>query len=152
MTRLESLCACAVVAALSLGCSDDSGDPAEGGGAGGSGGADGPVSFAADIHPILVMKCSDQASQCHSSPNNGPFQPGHANVSATVAYAQTQMPSGGGEAIYERMLERVSAEGPLSMPPPYANPPCEGEIGTPGCLSEAELALLRAWVDQGAPP
>ena len=148
--------------ALVVGCSDDgsndgggaagtsAGAAGTGGGAAGAGG--GPVSFAADIHPILVLKCSDQASQCHSSPNNGPFQPGHGATSADVAYAETQELSGAGEPIYERILERVTTEGPMSMPPPYANPPCEGEVGAPGCLSEAEVALLRAWVEQGTPP
>jgi hypothetical protein len=139
-----------VAGALAFGCSDDASDDGAGGGAGGS--ADGAVSFAADIHPILVLKCSDQSSQCHSSPNNGPFQPGHAATAAAVAYAEAQELSSSGEPIFERMLERVTTEGPSSMPPPYANPPCDGEVGTPGCLSEAEVALLRAWIEQGTPP
>jgi hypothetical protein len=143
-----------VVAALALGCSDDStNEGPNGGGAGaGGGGPAGAVSFATDIHPFLLVKCSDQASQCHSSPNNGPFQPGHAATSASVAYAETQELSSAGEPIYERMLARVTADGPMSMPPPYANPPCEGEVGAPGCISEAELALLQAWIDQGTLP
>jgi len=149
-----------VAGALAVGCSDDGSNAGDGGGTGGMGGSagtggsagDGAVSFAADIHPILVLKCSDQASQCHSSPNNGPFQPGHGATSADVAYDETQELSSAGEPIYERMLERVTTEGPMSMPPPYANPPCEGEVGAPGCLSEAEVELLRTWIEQGTPP
>jgi hypothetical protein len=140
-----------VAAALVFSCSDDA--PGDGaGGTGGSGGPDGAVGFAADIHPILVLKCSDQASQCHSSPDNGPYQPGHGATSVAVAYAETQELSASGEPIYERMLARVTTEGPMSMPPPYASPPCDGEVGTPGCLSEAEVELLRAWIEQGTPP
>jgi hypothetical protein len=159
MKNLRSPSAIVVAAALLFGCSDDSSnDAASGAGGGGTGGGAGAgggvgtVSFAADIHPILVLKCSDQASQCHTSINNGPFQPGHAAPDVDDAYEETQEPSSGGEPIFERMLARVTTDGPMSMPPPYANPPCEGEIGSPGCISEAELALLQAWIDQGTPP
>jgi hypothetical protein len=159
MKNLVSPWAIVVAAALSFGCSDDASNDAVGGagtggggGAAGAGGGIGAVSFAADIHPILVMRCSDQASQCHTSINNGPFQPGHAATNVEDAYEETQEQSGSDELIYERMLERVTTDGPMSMPPPYANPPCEGRVGAPGCISEAELALLQAWIEQGTPP
>ncbi len=156
MKSLGRAFALLAVAGILSGCSDDdssSEGPSTAGTAGSGGGGSGAdaVSFAADIHPILTLRCSDQASQCHSA-DRGPYQPGHAAPDVDAAYAATQGQGSTGEPVYERMLARVTADGPTSMPPPYANPPCEGAIGTPGCLSEAELALLEAWIEQGAPP
>jgi hypothetical protein len=131
-----------------LACSDDSGSDA-GGGAGGTGSPE-PISFAADIHPILLAKCS--GTRCHGMPM-GLFLPGHAAVDGDAAYAATQQEGLNGQAVYERILARVSSVDPAQMmPPPFAMPPCEGAIGAPGCVTEGELELLEAWVDQGAPP
>lgn len=134
-----------LAASLVSGCSDDGSDGADTP-------TDVPLSFAADIHPILVMKCSDSSSQCHSATTRGPFQPGHAAPDTDDAYAQVTSTGVSGQLIYERILARVTTTGATSMPPPYANPPCEGAVGAPGCITEAELAKIQAWVDQGAPP
>jgi len=138
---------CWLLAAL-VACSDDSGG--DGGGAAGGGGPVEPVSFATDIHPLLLAKCA--GSSCHSVPM-GPFRPGHAAAALDAAYAATQETGLNGQPVYERILVRTSSADPAQiMPPPYANPPCEGAIGAPGCLTRDELELLEAWVAQGAPP
>ncbi|HWO12931.1 MAG TPA: hypothetical protein VNN80_25705 [Polyangiaceae bacterium] len=109
-----------------------------------------PVSFAADVHPILLQKCA--GSSCHSV-SMGPFRPGHAAADVNEAYAATQQTGLMQQPVYRRMLARASSADPtLVMPPSWATPPCDGAVGTPGCLSEDELALIDAWVAQGAPP
>lgn len=126
-------------------CSDDT----EGDGAGGTS-VDRPLSFAADIHPILLAKCS--GSSCHGV-SMGPFRPGHANADVNEAYAQTQQIGLMQQPVYERILARTSSADPAQiMPPPYATPPCGGALGAAGCLGEDEFALIAAWVEQGAPP
>lgn len=140
--------ACWLLAALAA-CSDDSGGNGGGAAAGGTGSTE-PVSFATNIHPILLARCS--GSSCHDAPM-GPFRPGHAAAEADAAYATTQEEGLSDQAVYERILARASSNDPARiMPPPYAMPPCEGLIGAPGCLTADELALIQAWVAQGAPP
>ena len=56
-----------------------------------------------------------------------------------------------GGPVYERILTRITDESTM-MPPSFANPPCEGEIGAPGCITQAELDLIEAWIDAGTPP
>lgn len=139
---------CWLVAAL-VACSDDSGSDGGGAAAGGTRSTE-PVSFATDIHPILLARCS--GSTCHSSPM-GPFRPGHAASDIDAAYAATQQAGLNGQAVYERIIARASSADPAQlMPPSYAMPPCGGAIGAPGCLTEDELGLLEAWAAQGAPP
>lgn len=154
--------AMALVALVGVfGCSDDAGDGTASAGAGGSAGAAGgggaagsgaeAVSFAADIHPILSMKCS--GSDCHGRDQGSTLQPGHGAADVDDAYDATQDVNLMGQPIYQRILARVTSADPRTMMPPnYANPPCSGVIGAPGCISEAELALLQAWVAQGALP
>ena len=118
-------------------------------GDGGSGSAE-PVSFALDVHPILLAKCS--GSSCHGVPM-GPFRPGHAVADAAAAYEATQLQGLNGQPVYERILARTSSSEPNQiMPPPFASPPCNGVIGSPGCLTRDELRLIEDWVAQGAPP
>lgn len=142
--RLTSI-ALFAIAGLAIGCSDD--DAPGRGGAAGTGGAD-PVSFAVDVHPLLLRKCA--GGDCHSVdvPN---FLPGHAAEDVDEAYLATQASGLGGEPVYERMLARVTAP-EMMMPPDFANPPCEGVLGEGGCLTEQEVALIEAWVAAGAPP
>jgi hypothetical protein len=158
-----------MVAALIFGCSDDSGDgdvPAAGtggsptgmagsagssgmGGSGGSGGAP-AVTFAADIHPILQAKCG--TAGCHDRAQE-PFQPGHGAADVQDAYDSTQATGVEGEPVYERILFRTTTTTPgFMMPPSYATPPCDGIVGSPGCISEEELALIEAWIEAGTPP
>jgi len=135
---------CGLMAALGA-CSDDAG----GSGAGGTSASE-PLGFAADIHPILLAKCS--GSSCHGI-SMGPFRPGHAAPDVNEAYAETQRIGLMQQPVYERILARTSSEDPARvMPPPYAAPPCDGALGAPGCLTQGEFAQIQAWVDQGAPP
>jgi hypothetical protein len=142
-----------VLAALMFSCSDDSNDmDSSSAGTGGSTG--GPaaqeVTFTADVHPILLMKCG--SSECHDG-SRKPIQPGHAAADVQAAYAATQETGQMGQPVYERILARITSADPGSiMPPPYANPPCQGAIGAPGCITEDELAVIRAWIAAGTPP
>jgi hypothetical protein len=149
MSRIESRIATLnlVAASAVLGCSDDDPKPAVE-----------PVSFAIDIHPIFLAKCS--GGQCHSVDNG--FLPGHGSADADAAYQATQnMISSGGPMVpvYERILARTSGMDPLGygfMPPTMfaeaGRMPCQEALDAPGCLTTAEYELLLAWVEQGAPP
>lgn len=120
---------------LVFACSDDG---ADGDGGAGSMSTE-PVSFAADIHPILLVKCS--GSSCHGV-SMGPYRPGHAVADVDQAYMATQQLGLNDQPVYERMLARTtSTDSAQIMPPSYATP-----------LTSGELALIRAWVAQGAPP
>jgi len=144
--------ALALLLACALGCSD-SDDPAADEGQGGGGGGPPAVSFAEHIHPIFLAKCA--GSGCHSVAN--PVQPGHAAVDSAVAYAEATRLNLMGEPMYERILARTnSPEAATMMPPPYApstptKPACQGALGQPGCLTQAEFDLIQDWVDQGRP-
>jgi len=136
--------------ALGCGSDDGDGDPAgQGGGSGtGGGGAGDMVSFATDIHPIFLAKCA--GSGCHSVAN--PYQPGHAAEDVNAAYAAATGVTASGDPVYERILARTSGDDPRgSMPPPYALTPCQGALGAPGCVTQAEFDLIQDWVDQGRP-
>jgi hypothetical protein len=136
MSRFGFFFAGALALSLSVGCSDDS-EPGSG--------MDAAPSFAADIHPILLAKCS--GSGCHSNPNM--FQPGHAAADVNEAYAATQATSASyGGPVYERILLRGSGTAAQGFMPPS----CSGPVGAPGCLTVEEVALIRDWVEQGAPP
>jgi hypothetical protein len=117
---------------------------------GGSGGAPpSDVTFTEDIHPILLAKCG--ASGCHDGANE-PILPGHGAADVEEAYEATQSLYQGGQPVYERILARITSTEPgLMMPPDFANPPCRGTIGTPGCITQAELDLIEAWIDAGTP-
>ncbi|HKO90898.1 MAG TPA: hypothetical protein VJU61_07095 [Polyangiaceae bacterium] len=138
-----------------LGCSGgDDTTPEEGQGGGGGGGGQGAVSFAAQIHPIFLAKCA--GSGCHSEAN--PYQPGHAAEDVNEAYAAATGVTASGDLVYERILVRASGSDARGiMPPTYAPPtaaapvPCEGALGQPGCLTQAEFDLVQDWVDQGRP-
>jgi cytochrome c len=157
MSRFGTPLAALVAATFVLACSsDDSDDGGSGNGGGGSGGSGmqmpPAVSFAEDIHPILQMKCSGTGNSCHGV-DQAPYQPAHGSSDVDEAYEATQGDGVTGEPVYERILERITSEDPTSiMPPSYASPPCQGAIGAPGCVTAAELALIEAWIEQGAPP
>jgi hypothetical protein len=136
------------VAALLFGCSDDSADD---GASAGTGGAPtgAVVTFTDDIHPILQAKCGN--SMCHDG-SRAPVQPGHGAADVQVAYDATQAIGQMGQPVYERILLRITSDDPsFIMPPSYAVPPCEGAVGAAGCINEAELALIQAWIDAGTP-
>jgi hypothetical protein len=170
MSKFGTSVAALVAATFMLACSSDDSDDGGGGASGGSGGSSGgtsgsgggtsgsggggqmppAVSFAADIHPILLAKCG--ASGCHDG-SQTPILPGHGAADVMEAYEATQEESiapGFDGFVYERILIRITDEESM-MPPDFANPPCEGEIGTPGCLTQAEVDLIEAWIEAGTP-
>jgi hypothetical protein len=137
MMRSErGVLSCLVVVAA-LGCSGDDSD---------MGGAAPKVTFTKDIHPIFQMKCG--TSGCHDMPNM--FMPGHGAADVNVAYMEATGTGSLGIPIYTRILSRISSDTPGNiMPPTYANPPCEGALGKPGCVTQEEFDLIQEWVDQG---
>jgi hypothetical protein len=144
MSRFGTSVAALVAATFMLACSSDDSDD------GGGGGQMAPeVTFAADVHPILLAKCG--ASGCHNG-DSAPTLPGHGAADVMEAYEATQEESTTSSGfVYERILIRITDE-EIMMPPDFANPPCRGEIGTPGCLTQAELDLIEAWIEAGTPP
>jgi hypothetical protein len=104
------------------------------GGDAGDGGpvvTNGPVSFAADVYPILTANCVP----CHATDYSG----GHnvASPDEVEAYGFAQELKG-------RILQRVNGGGmPLD---------CYGPPGSPNCLSVAEVDLIRRWSAQCFPP
>ena len=124
---------CVVASALACG-SDDSGDD--------------QVTFTKDIHPIFQMKCG--SSECHATPNS--FLPGHGAADVNAAYTEATKIWGGGQPVYEIILRKIASTNPADlMPPDYAVPPCQGGLGKPGCVTQAEYDLIKKWVDEGRP-
>lgn len=103
-------------------------------GAMGGAGSAAPPGFAADVWPILTMKCG--TSSCHGDES---FFPQHAHSVVDVAYEQAQ-------PIADVIAGRVSGELMPIMPLFCGQGPGSGE-----CLSLAEVDLIRAWVQAGAP-
>ena len=101
------------------------------------GGTPGVVSFALDLRPIFVASCSP----CHFNENNG----GHNIASDDLAAAYAEAVDLG-----QTIVNRVNGGG---MPPSNAEPPnnCDGNPGDPGCLTVAEVELIRTWLDQCTP-
>jgi hypothetical protein len=103
-------------------------------GGGSSTGVVGPVSFQTNVWPVLVAHCS--GAGCHGE---GSFLPEHANPDVNLAYAEAK-------PVAERIAGRVSGELTPIMPQG-----CGPAPGFGMCLSLEEVALIRAWFDQGAP-
>lgn len=87
------------------------------------------VSFAADIRPIFARRCGP----CHTTEHTA----GH-NVGGALpgAYADAQR-------LGQLLLARIDGG---SMPPS-----CDGAPGSEGCLSVADVELVRSWLEQGLP-
>jgi hypothetical protein len=97
-------------------------------GAGGESGAsnDAEVTYGADIQPILVQNCSP----CHATLNLGQHN-------AAASYADAVR-------VAEDMVDEIDSGG---MPPA-----CDGgDVGDPGCVSEADFDLIEQWVDDDTP-
>lgn len=122
------------IASLALACSDDSGDGGE---------PAAPVSFATDIHPILVEKCNN----CHDSDLGAGF-PGHGSADVDESYAAATQDGLEGQKVYERILERTDPEDPSQIMPPD----CGTGLDNGECLTTAQHTLIEQWVAQGAPP
>src|SRR5688500_5566093 len=97
--------------------------------------ASGPVDFIRDVQPIFQRHCyachgpEKQKSEFRLDVRDVAFKGGEL-------YAPNITP---GQAAESTLLQFVSGEGDLEMPP-------EGPR-----LSPEEIATLRAWIDQGAP-
>lgn len=92
------------------------------------------VSFETDVWPVLRAHCD--GAGCHG---DGSFLPEHANPDVDVAFEEAQ-------PVADLIAGRVA--GALTPIMPQGCGPAPG-FGT--CLSLDEVALIRAWVDQGAP-
>jgi hypothetical protein len=105
------------------------------GGAAGSGMDDlDDVGFEDDVWPVLVAHCAGVG--CHGA---GSFLPEHANADVNVAFEEAA-------PVADRIAGRVSGQ---LMPIMPQN--CGPAPGFGMCLSLDEVALIRAWVEQGAP-
>lgn len=104
--------------------------------ASGDGGISGLVSFARDIHPIFEVKCAP----CHVTE----YQAGQ-NVGGELGQAYIDAVGLG-----QVLLMRIDGGG---MPPSSAEPPntCDGDPGTPGCLTVEQVALVATWIAQCNP-
>ncbi len=127
----------AATAGMELACTPvflDAGVAAEAGAGasdGGPGPSNGPVSFAADVYPILQANCGT----CHTTD----YIAGHNVASPDEAEAY-----GFAKDLGDTVLERVNGGG---MPPT-----CGGVPGDPGCLSAGAVDLIRRWTAQCFPP
>ncbi|HTV23266.1 MAG TPA: hypothetical protein VMG12_31475 [Polyangiaceae bacterium] len=92
------------------------------------------VSFQEDVWPVLVAHCAGVG--CHGA---GSFLPEHANADVNVAFEEAA-------PVADRIAGRVSGQ---LMPIMPQN--CGPAPGFGMCLSLDEVALIRAWVEQGAP-
>jgi hypothetical protein len=102
----------------------------------------GPVSFAADVHPIFEASCGP----CHVTLGTA----GH-NVGGEIEQAYLDAVRLG-----QTLVQRIDGGG---MPPPDAPAPnaCGSngggfQPGDPGCLTVDEVALVQAWINQCFPP
>lgn len=92
------------------------------------------VSFETDVWPVLREKCA--GAGCHG---DGSFLPEHANADVNVAFEEAA-------PVADRIIGRVSGQLTPIMPQG-----CGPAPGFGMCLSLDEVALIRAWVEQGAP-
>jgi hypothetical protein len=88
------------------------------------------TSFAADVWPIFMVSCNP----CHTTARIAGHSVGSDDLA--VAFADATR-------LGETLLQRLDGGGmPLG---------CTGQPGDEGCLSEEEVATVRAWVDDGMP-
>jgi hypothetical protein len=92
-----------------------------------------PVSFEADVLPILSENC----------------QPCHTGSGVAGHDVGGQLPGAYDDAMRlgETLLERISGEGPAGGMPPGCLEP-----GTAPCLSVEEIQTVADWIEQGSPP
>jgi hypothetical protein len=94
-----------------------------------------------NVFTILQVNCG----ACHGMP--GSFLPAFAQDDEDASYEVTQEPSNNGDDLYyQRIVARAVDE--RTMPPGCFG----GDLGTVGCLSEEDAALLQAWAARGALP
>jgi hypothetical protein len=89
-----------------------------------------PVTFTNDIRPILVDNCG----RCHASGGLPAFASANASTAFNVAVSERSS-----------IVREITAG---DMPADTCN---GGAPGTAGCVSTADLALIRAWIAAGTP-
>ncbi len=119
------------------GCSD-SGEPPTG--SGGDGDIE-PVSFSADVQPILTQSCA--TSGCHLAPNPSAgldLSAGEAHgdlVGVTAAGNPSLMRVAAGSAEDSLLYLKLLGQGTSIMPPG-------------GSLPEEQIETIRTWIEEGA--
>src|SRR5262245_53109688 len=90
-----------------------------------------PVDFAHDVVPVLKARCAE----CHT---NGKYK-GSFSLDTREAVLKTKavVPGKSGES---KLVKRITSDDPEERMPAKGEP-----------LSAKEVALLRAWIDQGLP-
>lgn len=90
------------------------------------------VGFAADVQPVLTANCTS----CHGgdSPSGGLVLASLSGVLAGGASGAVVEPNAADSSL---LVARIEAEDGSRMPPG-------------GTLSAAQIALIRAWIDEGA--
>src|SRR5439155_21487516 len=87
------------------------------------------VDFAHDVLPLLKARCAE----CHT---NGKYKAGVSfDTRAALVKSKAVVP---GKSAESPLIERVTSEDADTRMPPKGKP-----------LTEKEVALLRAWIDQG---
>lgn len=90
-----------------------------------------PVDFAHDVLPLLKARCAE----CHT---NGKYKGGLSlDTRESLVKSKKITP---GKSAESELISRITAKDPLDRMPP--NGPA---------LTEKEVALLKDWIDQGAP-
>src|SRR2546427_251215 len=95
----------------------------------GTGHADERVDFAHDVLPLLKARCAE----CHT---NGKHKGGVSMDTRAALIKKAVVP---GHSARSPLIERVTATDPEQRMPPKGEP-----------LTAKQIALLRAWIDQGA--
>jgi hypothetical protein len=101
---------------------------------------DSPVDFSRDIRPILAQNCF----QCHG-PDDAGRQAGlrlDERAAATTTLESGQQAIAPGNAAASELLERISTNDENVVMPP---------LETGKHLSAEQIAMLRRWIEQGAP-
>jgi hypothetical protein len=90
-----------------------------------------PVDFAHEIAPLIKNRCS----KCHT---NGTYK-GKFSLDTREAMLQSEavVP---GKSQESDLVDRLTTDDPLLRMPPKGDP-----------LTANEIAMVRAWIDQGAP-
>jgi hypothetical protein len=115
---------------LDAGVVSDAGTDAGDAGDAGPVSSNGPVTFAADVYPILRANCVP----CHDTLTSGGHNVAAADVNEAYGFVEELKPI---------LVGRVNGG---NMPPD-----CNGLPGDPGCISVAELDLIVRWAAQCFP-
>ena len=105
------------------------------------------VSYAADVHPIFQRHCLE----CHNRSGEGVAASGfsvqdYASVMKGTNFGPVVVPGSSiSSTLYLLIAQKTAPE--IQMPPQHPESLAEGR-GT--ALSEKEIEIVAAWIDQGA--